>query len=371
MDDFDRDVYCLAGLPFDAISLPETVRQVREAAMQSVPCFISTPNLNFLIASQDDPDFRESVCQSDLSLADGMPLVWMAKLLGLPIFERVAGSDLFATLGEQVGSSGKKLSVFFFGGMEGVAERACEALNAQSSGFSCVGFEYPGIGVVADMSSAETIKRINASGADFLVVSLGARKGQAWIMHNRQRISVPLISHLGAVVNFAAGTVRRAPRWMRRFGLEWLWRIKEEPALWRRYWGDGLGFMGLLLMRILPYAIWLQFNWLRFNKGRRSAAPKVEFSSGPLGLSINLSNALCSGRLEEVRIAFRRASSLSENVKLNLERVTYLDSAFLGLILMLRKQLRAGGHAVLICNVPPGLRKVFYWCGAEYLLAKA
>ena len=366
MDDFDRDVYCLAGLPFDAISLPETVRHVREAAMQSVPCFLSTPNLNFLIASQDDPDFRESVCQSDLSLADGMPLVWMAKLLGLPICERVAGSDLFASLGEQVGSSGKKLSVFFFGGMEGVAARACEALNAQSSGFSCVGFEYPGIGAVADMSSAETIERINASGADFLVVALGARKGQAWIMHNRQRINVPLISHLGAVVNFVAGTVSRAPRWMQRFGLEWLWRIKEEPALWRRYWGDGLGFMGLLLMRILPYGI-----WLRFNNARRSTGPKVEFSSGPLGLSINLSNALCSGRLDEVRIAFRRASSLSENVKLNLERVTYLDSAFLGLILMLRKQVRAGGHAVQICNVPPGLRKVFYWCGAEYLLAKA
>lgn len=135
--------------------------------------------------------------------------------------------------------------------------------------------------------------------------------------------------------------------------------------------GDGLGFMGLLLMRILPFAIWLRFNWLRFNKGRRSTGPKVEFSSGPLGLSINLSNALCSGRLSEVRIAFRRASSLSENVKLNLERVSYLDSAFLGLILMLRKQVRAGGDAVQICNVPPGLRKVFYWRGAEYLLAMA
>lgn len=99
MDDFNREVYCLAGLPFDAISLPEGIRQVREAAMQSVPCFFSTPNLNIHIASQDDPKFREPVCQSDLSLADGMPLVWMAKLLGLPVCERVAGSDLFATLG--------------------------------------------------------------------------------------------------------------------------------------------------------------------------------------------------------------------------------------------------------------------------------
>ena len=113
MDDFDRNVYCLVGLPFDAISLPEAVHQVREAAMLSVPCFISTPNLNFLIASQDDPEFRESVCQSDLSLADDMPLVWMAKLLGLPVCERVAGSDLFATLGDRWAVPGKSCRCSF------------------------------------------------------------------------------------------------------------------------------------------------------------------------------------------------------------------------------------------------------------------
>jgi len=109
---------------------------------------------------------------------------------------------------------------------------------------------------------------------------------------------------------------------------------------------------------------------LRFNIGGRSAGPKVEFSSGPLGLSINLSNALCSGRLDEVRIAFRRATAVSENVNLNLEQVTYIDSAFLGLLLMLRKHVQAGGHSFQITHVTKGLRKVFYWCGMEYLLAK-
>ena len=365
MDDFDREVYCLAGLPCDAIDLPGAVHRVYEAVKRSAPLFISTPNLNFLVASQDDPEFRESVCQSDLSLADGMPLVWMAKLLGIPICERVAGSDFFASLGALVGSSRQKLSVFFFGGMEGVANRACEVLNAESIGFNCVGFEYPGIGTVADMSSAETIERINASGADFLVVSLGACKGQAWIIHNRDRVSVPLISHLGAVVNFVAGTVNRAPRWMQRVGLEWLWRIKEEPSLWRRYWGDGLGFIKLLLMRILPYAI-----WLRYRKENVSDAPKIEFCQSPLGLSIHLSGTLGSGKLDGVRVAFRHGAAVSENVNLNLEQVTYIDAAFLGLILMLRKHVLAGGNAFQLTQVPQGLRKVFYWCGMEYLLAK-
>ena len=87
---------------------------------------------------------------------------------------------------------------------------------------------------------------MNAARPDFLVVSLGAAKGQAWIMRNLHRLDVPLVSHLGAVVNFVAGEVRRAPRWMQRSGLEWAWRVKEEPALLRRYAGDAL--------RLLPLA---------------------------------------------------------------------------------------------------------------------
>jgi len=89
------------------------------------------------------------------------------------------------------------------------------------------------------------LQAINASQADFLVVALGAKKGQAWILHNLEHLQVPVVSHLGAVVNFVAGTVQRAPAAWQRAGLEWLWRIKEEPALFGRYWNDGLALFGL------------------------------------------------------------------------------------------------------------------------------
>jgi anti-anti-sigma factor len=118
-------------------------------------------------------------------------------------------------------------------------------------------------------------------------------------------------------------------------------------------------------MRILPYAIWLR---CRNRKG--SIGPEVEFCYSPSGLSIHLSDALCSGRLDDVRFAFRRAAAESVNVNLNLEQVTYIDSAFLGLILMLRKHVQADGHAFQLSHVSQGLRKVFYWCGMEYLLIK-
>src|SRR5690606_13363441 len=117
---------------------------------------------------------------------DGMPLVWIARLLGLPIRERVAGSTLFEALrhGEARRTSAGLLSVYFFGGPDGVAERADEKLNASTSWLRCVGYRSPGFASIEEMSDAETIDAINASNADFIVVALGAKKGQTWIERN-------------------------------------------------------------------------------------------------------------------------------------------------------------------------------------------
>lgn len=245
-----RNLHWILGLPFDAITLQEAVHQVRSAAINRTPLFISTPNLNFLIASQKDEAFRNSVIHSELSLADGMPIIWLAKLLKVPIRERVAGSSLFEALRHQPLQAGERpLKVFFFGGPDGVAQRACEALNQDSAAMACTGALSPGYGTLADMSTPDILAHINASGADFVVVSLGAQKGQAWIERNRHQLNAPIISHLGAVVNFVAGDVKRAPQWVQRVGFEWLWRVKEEPMLWKRYLSDGVK-LALLILKI-------------------------------------------------------------------------------------------------------------------------
>jgi N-acetylglucosaminyldiphosphoundecaprenol N-acetyl-beta-D-mannosaminyltransferase len=246
-----RKLVMVGGLPFDRMSTDEAVSQICSAIVQRQPLFVSTPNLSFVMAAQTSQEFRQSVFSSDLSLADGTPIMWLARRQGTPLPERVAGADLFDAIRFGAGQRelGRPVRVFFFGGPEGVAQRACDVLNAElESGkghMQGVGAHYPGHGSVEEMSSHEVISQINASGADFLVVALGARKGQAWLMHNRHRITVPVISHLGAVVNFVAGTVRRAPRFLRKMGMEWLWRIKEEPALFDRYWNDGKGLIQL------------------------------------------------------------------------------------------------------------------------------
>ena len=112
-------------------------------------------------------------------------------------------------------------------------------LNAENGGLVCVGALNPGYGTIEDMSGDAIIAAVNASKAEFLVVALGARKGQTWLLRNHHRLRVPVRAHLGAAVNFQAGSVKRAPRAIRKVGLEWLWRIKEEPHLRIRYWHDG------------------------------------------------------------------------------------------------------------------------------------
>lgn len=365
MPDFGRQVFCLFGLPFDAVGMDEAVRRLRQAARRRTRCFLSTPNLNFVRTAQTDAAFRDSVLNSDLSVADGMPLVWAARLLRIPLPERVAGSALFERLRE---NDGRPIEVFFFGAPDGVAERAASRLNATSSGLHCAGFDSPGFGTVDDMSGAERIARINASGAEFVVVSLGACKGQAWIERNRDRLQAPLISHLGAVVNFVAGNVTRAPRWMQRSGMEWLWRIKEEPALWRRYAADAAALASLLVRQVLPYALHVR---LRAPTPAQLAAARLLIGREAQWLTLELRGAWAEANAAALRAALTRLASEAAAVDVDLGAVTHVDAAVVALLTLLRAHCVRRDLGFRIRSTSPSVRRVFRLCGASYALEAA
>jgi N-acetylglucosaminyldiphosphoundecaprenol N-acetyl-beta-D-mannosaminyltransferase len=184
-----------------------------------------------------------------------MPIIWIARLMGIPIKKRIAGSDIFEALKTEYGAS-HPLKAFLLGCAEGVAAAASRALNGQPSGLYCVGWLFSGFGSADEMSRDDIIDTINSSGADLLVASLGNQKGHLWLGRNHHRLLIPVRAHFGASLNFQAGTVRRAPLIVQKSGLEWLWRIKEEPYLWRRYWNDGAVLLRLLFTRVLPCAVW-------------------------------------------------------------------------------------------------------------------
>jgi N-acetylglucosaminyldiphosphoundecaprenol N-acetyl-beta-D-mannosaminyltransferase len=361
LPDFDREVDCLLGLPVDAIDMAGAVRRVRDAAFSGRPCFISTPNLNFLIAARDDPAFRDSVLHSDLIIADGMPLVWIARLLGARIRERVAGSELFERLRDH--RDGPPVSLYFFGGPDGAAERACQRINESATGLRCVGFESPGFVPLDEMTGDDSVARINASGAQFVSVSLGAKKGQAWIERMRGRLDAPVLCHLGAVVNFASGSVQRAPRWVQACALEWLWRIKEEPGLWRRYWNDGRALLAVLLTRVLP-AAWYARRWAP----AADAPPSATLSSAQdaRGVRLSLGGAWTRAALPPLRQALQAAAAQRLPVSMSLAGVSYVDNAFLGLLLVARGAL---GDHLPVHGASARVARLFHYQGAGFLLA--
>src|SRR6476620_9441437 len=166
--DLSREVHCVLGLPIDVVDLPTSLHRIRLAAAGTSPFLLSTPNLNFFVNARTDSAFRESVQVSDLCPPDGMPIVWIARLLGIPIKERVAGSDIFDALRSDT-SARPPLRVFLFGGEKGVADKVATKLNAEKGGLECVGALCPGFGSIEEMSTDENIVMINCSDAQFLV----------------------------------------------------------------------------------------------------------------------------------------------------------------------------------------------------------
>ncbi|MDB5824987.1 MAG: N-acetylglucosaminyldiphospho-UDP N-acetyl-beta-D-mannosaminyltransferase [Herminiimonas sp.] len=358
---FFRNVYCILGLPFDAITLPQAVEAIRRAAQRRERCFLSTPNLNFLIGCRHDAAFRDSVLRSTLSVADGMLIVWLGRLLGSPVPERVAGSSIF----ERLFALPSDVSVYFFGGPDGAAEEAAGVVNSQASKMRCVGFRSPGYGSVEELSTNEIIAHINACKPDLLVVATGAKKGQDWIIRNREAINAPAISHLGAVVNLVAGRIARAPEWAQKTGLEWLWRITQEPHLWRRYAGDGMRLIALLVTHVVPALFHL----------RMKKMPRVLFDRAKIELEINdsharikLSGAWGAANAGPLRLACSRATDRYRDVVVDLNQACFIDSACVGLLVLLYGHQGQGRRGWRLEYSGTTLRQIIQAHGAEYLL---
>jgi N-acetylglucosaminyldiphosphoundecaprenol N-acetyl-beta-D-mannosaminyltransferase len=361
-DDLSRDVYCILGIPVDAIEKHEVLRRIRLAATVRTPFLISTPNLNFLVNSHLDRDFRESLILSDLCTADGVPFIWIAWLAGIPIKNRVAGSDIFDALKIQH-SVGHRLKIFLFGGPQGVASAASRALNDQPGGLNCVGWLYPGYGAVEEMSRDDIIDDINSSGAEFLVASLGAQKGQMWLQRNHRRLLIPVRAHLGASLNFEAGTIRRAPSSIQKLGLEWLWRIKEEPYLWRRYWNDGTVLLRLLFTHVLPFAFLTLCLRLRCEQSEDLIITKAY---GRETATLSLSGPADARHVHKAIRVFREAIATRKHIVLDFSNTRAIDARFLGLLLMLKKTLKNSGAAPIFVGLSPGLKMLFRLNGLDF-----
>jgi N-acetylglucosaminyldiphosphoundecaprenol N-acetyl-beta-D-mannosaminyltransferase len=343
--------------------MQQAIDEVVLASDENRWCFISTPNLNFLCTAQTDASFRQSVINSDLSIADGMSVTLLARILNVPVPERVAGSDLIEHLTERDTKS--PLKAFFFGGESGVAEKASANLNELDAGVVSVGHFTPGFGSVEKMSDEAIISEINKQDVDFLIVSLGAKKGQAWIEKNKDKLTASVVSHLGAVVNFYAGTVQRAPTFWQNIGLEWFWRIYQEPKLWRRYFNDGMKMLTMMTVNIAPYWIWLNF----FQDKSASTSLKAEGKviDDDNSFVIHVSGNCCGTNNDPLREVFKQGVLSNKDIIIDIENVSAIDGSFIGLCMLIHKYLQKNKKSLQLINRNSTVRKIIRWNRAEYI----
>jgi N-acetylglucosaminyldiphosphoundecaprenol N-acetyl-beta-D-mannosaminyltransferase len=240
----------LGGVPIDRVTMAGAIDAIEALVRAGRGGSVFTPNVDHVVECQDNPAFRVAYDTVSLSLADGMPVVWAARLLGKPLPEKVSGSDLLAPLMRRASDRGWR--VFLLGGGEGVAQRAAERMARDYPGARVVGTLGPRI----DMREAPEARRgiladVAAAKPDIVLVALGAPKQELWIHEAREAVAPAVLLGVGASLDFVAGTVRRAPAWVSRNGLEWAYRLGREPRrLWRRYLVRDPRFLLVLLQEL-------------------------------------------------------------------------------------------------------------------------
>ena len=195
---------------------------------------VFTPNVDHVVLAEEDAAFREAYRGASLRLADGMPLIWASRLIGQRLPEKVSGSDLIWPLMQRAAERGWR--VFLCGGRPGVAEAAAERLRDELKVAVC-GTASPWVDDPADpREHLPVAEQIRAARADLALFAFGAPKQEVLIHHCRKALGPTVSLGIGASLDFITGAVRRAPAWMSRHGLEWLYRLAQEPGrLWRRY----------------------------------------------------------------------------------------------------------------------------------------
>lgn len=221
------DMIDVMGVGFNNITMDEAVEAGLALISQHRSAYVVTPNPEIVMAAMDSTDFRRDVNGADLVLPDGIGIIYGARILGTPLKAKVPGIDFAAGLFEKLSERGG--SVFLFGAKPGIAEKAAGNIKAKYPGLRVVGCEN---GYYKD--DAPIIAHINEASPDLLLVCLGAPKQERFMAAYSGRLNAGLMAGLGGSLDVFAGTVKRAPKFWQRLGLEWFYRLITDPKRIKR-----------------------------------------------------------------------------------------------------------------------------------------
>lgn len=219
----------------DNLTMQEALETIDALIQENKNAYVVTPNVDHIVQLETNKELQDVYANASLILTDGKPLLWIAKWYGTPIKEKISGSDLFPLLCDMAAKKG--YSMFFLGAAEGVAAKAADNLMNKYKGLQVIGTYSPPYGFENDSSEMNKIDAmIKKARPDILIVGLGCPKQEKFIYNNYKKLGVPISLGLGASFDFEAGNIKRAPKWMANHGLEWLFRITQDPKrLMKRY----------------------------------------------------------------------------------------------------------------------------------------
>jgi N-acetylglucosaminyldiphosphoundecaprenol N-acetyl-beta-D-mannosaminyltransferase len=338
----DPKTVVIMGVPFHDVTMAETLAHIDALIAAGVPRYLATANLDFTAQASEDVELQRILLEAHLVLCDGTPLVWASKWLGAPIRERVAGSDLMPVLTAHCAAKGHRM--YLLGATDKTLAMASAKMVEANPNLIIAGTYAPPIAKLHDFNNEDILTRIHAAKPDVLIVCFGCPKQEKWIYMNLDRLGVPVSIGLGATLDFVAGNFKRAPIWMRKTGLEWVFRLLQEPRrLFNRYLFDLLFFVRALrrqraVLRAAATPI---------------AEPEEIATVAPVPAEAIL---VWSGRIDAARVHAQELplpvsgdNPTPQPVYLDLAKVTYLDSTGLGLLLRLFReaQARGAGFALL------------------------
>jgi len=215
----------LLGLTIDRVNMDEALKFIDGMVARKKPGHVVTADASMIVIAREDPELASIVERADLVTADGAGLLWASRLFGQPIRDRVSGVDLVARICERSAEGGP--SAYFLGAAPGIAEEAAEALRSRYPGARIVGTRH---GYFKASEEPQVVADIRAARPDVLFVAFGIPKQEKFIQRNRDAMGVPVSIGIGGSFDVHSGRVPRAPLWMQRAGLEWLFRLMQNPG---------------------------------------------------------------------------------------------------------------------------------------------
>lgn len=228
------------------VTMPETIAAIEQMIEADKKSYVVAINVDVVMKIEEDSYLKKVVDNADMVLVDGKPLVWISKLHGKPLKAKISGSDLVPLLCEVVAEKGYK--IFIIGGKDGIAEQAKEKLENRLPKIKIVGTYAPPFGFEKNESELDKINQmISEAHPDLLIACFGCPKQEKWIYENIEKYNAKVSVCAGATVDFLAGNVKRAPRWMSDHGLEWFYRFTQEPKrMFKRYFVDDTKIVKLI-----------------------------------------------------------------------------------------------------------------------------